>query len=117
MSIFAMRMDSLSLHARFTKMQSMRFSLFLCLAVAYIARANEIIVRDAESLRSALRDLKPGMTLKVSPGEYPGDHMVSGVAKLTIEALDPKQPPLFKGGKIPVEEKNGVYGQVSSGVK
>jgi hypothetical protein len=61
--------------------------------------ADEVIVRDALSLRSALRSLRPGTTLKVSPGEYPGGHFVSGIKKLTIEALDPKQPPLFEGGK------------------
>jgi hypothetical protein len=61
--------------------------------------AGEITVRDSEALRSALRDLKPGTNLKIGPGEYPGGHSVSGVEKLTLEALDPKQPPLFKGGK------------------
>lgn len=61
--------------------------------------ADEVVVRDAESLRSALRTLKPGTTLKVSPGEYPGNHFVTGIERLTIEALDPKQPPLFEGGK------------------
>jgi hypothetical protein len=60
--------------------------------------ADELIVRDADSLRAALRSLKPGMTLKVGPGEYPGGHSVSGIERLTIEALDPKQPPVFKGG-------------------
>ncbi len=62
-------------------------------------QADEIIIRDAESLRSGLRGLKPGTTLKISPGEYPGGHTVSGIERLTIEALDPKQPPVFKGGK------------------
>lgn len=70
-----------------------------CLAIACLTQADEIIVRDAESLRSVLRDLKPGTTLKISSGEYPGGHTVSGIERLTIEALDPKQPPVFKGGK------------------
>jgi polygalacturonase len=71
----------------------------LLLAPLAALHSEEIIVRDTESLRSALRGLKPGTTLKVSPGEYSGGHTVSGIEKLTIEALDPKQPPLFKGGK------------------
>ncbi len=72
---------------------------FFCLGTACLAQADDIIIRDAESLRSALRDLKPGTTLKISPGEYPGGHTVSGIERLTIEALDPTQPPVFKGGK------------------
>lgn len=60
--------------------------------------AGEVIVRDAESLRSALRDLKAGDTLKIAPGDYPGGHHVSNIANLTIEALDAKYPPHFKGG-------------------
>ncbi|MFN0078013.1 MAG: right-handed parallel beta-helix repeat-containing protein [Prosthecobacter sp.] len=74
----------------------MRALLFvLCSATVY---ADEIIVRDADSLRTALRDLKPGTTLKLAPGDYPGGHSVGGVEKLTIEALDPKNRPHFKGG-------------------
>jgi hypothetical protein len=60
--------------------------------------ADEMIVRDAESLRSALRGLKSGDTLKIAPGDYPGGHHVADIAKLTIEALEPKIPPHFKGG-------------------
>lgn len=71
----------------------------LCLATACLTQADDVVVRDAASLRSALRDLKPGTTLKISPGEYPGGYSVSGIEKLTVEALDPNQPPVFKGGK------------------
>ncbi len=71
----------------------------LCFAVSSLAQSNGIIVRDAESLRNALRALRPGTTLKIGPGEYPGGHAVAGVERLTIEALDPQQPPVFKGGK------------------
>lgn len=60
--------------------------------------ADEIIARDADSLRAALRDLKPATTLKIAPGDYPGGHHVSGIEKLTIEALESKNPPHFKGG-------------------
>jgi len=69
------------------------------LAAAGLARANTIVVRDAGALRTALRDLKPGTTLTIAPGEYPGGHAVAEVERLTIEALDPRQPPVFKGGR------------------
>ncbi len=75
-------------------MKAAAFLLFAGFAVA-----DEIIVRDADSLRAALRNLKAGTVLKIAPGEYPGGHLVSDIEKLTIEALDPKQPPVFKGGK------------------
>lgn len=57
-----------------------------------------VTVRDAGELRSALAALKPGTTLKIASGEYPGGHSVRGVERLTVEALDPKNPPHFKGG-------------------
>lgn len=72
-------------------------ALFFLLAVT-LAAADEIIVRDADSLRAALRDLKPATTLQIAPGDYPGGHHVSGIEKLTLEALEPKNPPHFKGG-------------------
>ena len=74
----------------------MKAALFLLLGS--FAAADEIIVRDAGSLRAALRDLKTGASLRLAPGDYPGGHRVSGIEKLTIEALDAKNPPHFKGG-------------------
>ena len=77
-----------------TKCMVFVFSILFC----SFAQANDIIVRDSDSLRLNLRDLKPGTTLKIAPGDYPGGHHLVGVVKLTIEALDPKNPPHFKGG-------------------
>jgi hypothetical protein len=74
----------------------MRTLLFLLLGS--LAAANDVIVRDGDSLRTALLGLKPDTTLKIAPGDYPGGHHVSGVEKLTVEALDPEKPPHFKGG-------------------
>jgi len=81
----------------------MNHTLFIVLVMASgyfagLATAAEVIVRDADALRSAIRDLKPGTTLKIAPGQYPGGHYVSGIADLTIEGLDPDQPPLFRRG-------------------
>jgi hypothetical protein len=63
-----------------------------------IAQADDVVVRDADSLRQSLRDLKSGTTLKIAPGDYPGGQHVDRVDSLTIEALDSKRPPHFKGG-------------------
>lgn len=60
--------------------------------------AGEILIQSPDEFAAALRVLKTGTTLKFTPGDYPGGHPVSGVEKLTIEALDPKQPPHFRGG-------------------
>ena len=68
---------------------------FLCCSFVF---AGEVVVRDAKELQSALRELKPATTLLIGPGVYPGGQYVVGVAKLTVQALDPKNPPLFKGG-------------------
>ncbi|MDA1230355.1 MAG: right-handed parallel beta-helix repeat-containing protein [Planctomycetota bacterium] len=74
-------------------------TLFVCvLSITSIAHADEIIVRNPDSLRESLRDLKSGATLRIALGDFPGGHQVSGVDKLTVEALDPDDPPHFKGG-------------------
>lgn len=61
-------------------------------------RAEVVTVRDDGELTVVLRKLTPGMTLMIAPGEYQGGHSVHGVESLTVEALDPKNPPHFKGG-------------------
>src|SRR6187431_1192892 len=76
----------------------MRLICCLFLSTAVMAVAEEVTVRDAGELQKALRELKPGMTLKIAPGEYPGGHSVEGIERLTIEGADAKQPPHFKGG-------------------
>ncbi len=73
------------------------FSLLILFLIS-IAQADDVIVRDADSLRRSLRELKPGTTLKIAPGDYPGGQHVVGVDRLTVEALDSKEPPHFKGG-------------------
>jgi hypothetical protein len=76
----------------------MRLVFYIFLSTAVMAMADEVTVRDAGELQKALRDLKPGTTLKIAPGDYPGGHSVEGVERLTIEGLDAKNPPHFKGG-------------------
>lgn len=58
----------------------------------------DVVVNDLSSLRKALSELTPDTTLKIGPGDYAGGHYVKNVSGLTVEALDPKNPPHFKGG-------------------
>ncbi len=58
----------------------------------------ELVAHDARELRAALSGLQAGDVLKIAPGTYPGGHHVRGIENLTVEALDPAQPPLFEGG-------------------
>lgn len=72
--------------------------LALCLMPFEFAAADVVQVRDAAGLKAALSKLTPKTTLRIAPGEYPGGHEVRDVANLTIEAVDPNNPPHFKGG-------------------
>lgn len=65
--------------------------------LALPAMAETIIVNDPSALSAALAKLTPGTTLKIAAGDYPGGHHVSGVDRLTVEALDSDNPPHFKG--------------------
>jgi hypothetical protein len=60
------------------------------------------VVSDDAALRRALRDAKPGDTLRIAPGTYSGGLYaeIRGTEnrRITIEATDPKNPPLIKGG-------------------
>lgn len=60
--------------------------------------APEVVVRDPTELAAALKVLRPETTLKIGPGEYKGGNAVSNLNGLTIEALDPQSPPIFRGG-------------------
>ena len=76
----------------------MRWLAAIPLLISAAVSAAELRIQNAEELRSALAGLKNGTVLKIAPGDYPGGHHVSGVEQLTIEALDPNNPPHFKGG-------------------
>jgi hypothetical protein len=65
--------------------------------------ARTILVRDSSQLRSALRGIKPGATVKLAGGQYRGGVSIVGVsgsagAPITISAADEKNPPIFSGG-------------------
>ena len=68
------------------------FVLGICL------NGDSVVVRDNEELRNAFRNLKPGATIKIAPGEYSGGHYIEGLKDVTIEGQDPKNPPHLQGG-------------------
>lgn len=57
-----------------------------------------IHVRTSDELRAALRSVTAGSVIRIAPGEYAPNHTVQGVDRLTIEAADPANPPIFRGG-------------------
>ncbi len=72
--------------------------LFLGCVMTIVSQAETVVVHDAAELKAGLKQFKPGTVLKIAPGEYPGGHHVTGIGQLTVEALDEKDPPHFKGG-------------------
>src|SRR5688572_270454 len=75
-------------------------SWFVLLLLLASSRADDVTVRDLAPLRAALGRLKPRTRLKIGPGQYPGGQYVGGVDRVTVEALDPKNPPVFTGGGV-----------------
>ena len=71
-------------------------ALFFLFATAL--SASDHTVRSPDELRAVLSRLAGGDRVLIGPGDYPGGHHVSGIANLTITALDPENPPHFKGG-------------------
>lgn len=70
----------------------------LCWLGSGSAFGAEFVIRDALGLRSALKGVQEGSVLRLAPGDYGGGYHVVGVARLTVEALDPEKPPVFQGG-------------------
>lgn len=77
---------------------SMLCALLLFPVSALLAGPTLTVNNDVE-LRTALQNIQPGTVLKIGPGDYAAGHHVAGVEKLTIEALNPEKPPVFRGGK------------------
>jgi len=76
-------------------MKGVLVSLLLLNSVGF---ATEHIAKNPQELHAALLKLADGDTLLIGPGEYPGGHHVSGIARLTIRGLESGTPPVFVGG-------------------
>lgn len=75
-------------------------ALYLASPFAFAQSVSPIANRDEFAM--ALRELQPGATLVLAPGEYGSDWYVTNVDRLTIRAADPPKPPRFTGGKVAI---------------
>jgi len=65
------------------------------------AGAAELIeVHSSAALRIAIQELRPETTIRLASGEYGNEYYVRNARGLTIEPLDPANPPTFSGGKV-----------------
>ena len=76
----------------------MKVYLLILWAFLPVLNAAVIEVAGGDELRKALGGLKDGDVLRIAPGKYPPGHTVSGIANLTVEALDREDRPVFEGG-------------------
>lgn len=59
----------------------------------------EVFLVQGPSDLGKIRSLKDGDVLRIGYGTFPGGHSISGIANLTVEGTDPKNRPVFEGGK------------------
>jgi nitrous oxidase accessory protein NosD len=87
---------------------------FLLLAViCATTAAAQTVVSDDASLRRALRGAKPGDNLRIAPGTYSGSLYaeIQGTKerRIVVEAADPANPPLIKGGGNGMQLARATY--------
>ncbi|MBL7152103.1 MAG: right-handed parallel beta-helix repeat-containing protein [Phycisphaerae bacterium] len=104
-------------------MSGKKSALYLVLAVTAVActatKAARITAETSSQVRSAIRNLQPGDTLLIAPGNYTGGiHLAdtSGTEKapITICGADPNNPPLFSGGSQAIHLADCSYITISN---
>ena len=84
------------------RLRSILLHVLIMLLLARPAMAEVVSVADDGSLRAAVRDAKPGVVIRIGPGNYRGLFVerLTGTAEapIVIEAADPANPPVFLGG-------------------
>lgn len=81
----------------------MRYMLLLCALCGCAQAGPTVDVATPDALRQALQQARPGTTIRVRAGTYPGGfyaEKLHGTADqpIVITAVDPEQPPVFDGG-------------------
>jgi hypothetical protein len=74
----------------------------------------QVLVRDTQQLRAALREAKPSTRIELAPGEYQGglyfEKLRGEVDRpIIIAAADARQPPLIKGGGVGMQLPGANY--------
>ncbi len=64
----------------------------------FVSYSKATTVNNDAELREAIAKLSANSTIKVGPGNYKGGLEVRAIEGLTVEAADPRQPPVFVGG-------------------
>jgi hypothetical protein len=85
---------------------------FLCRAEAQ--RPSGVLVRDAQELRQAVAQARPGTRIRLAPGTYPGGFYLPNVRgeaerPIIIAAEDPKNPPVIQGGPEGINLAHAAY--------
>jgi polygalacturonase len=75
----------------------MRCLFYLLFVLVPPLSAEVFLVQGPRDL-ACMRSLKDGDVLRISHGTFPAGHYISGIANLTVEGTDPKNPPVFEGG-------------------
>jgi len=77
-------------------------------------RAGQVEVSNIEAVERALRGATPGTRILLAGGEYKGGLSASGVrgkpgAMIEVIAKDPRDPPIFRGGRMGFQMTNSSY--------
>jgi len=90
------------------------FGFLLMFSFSVFGAENVRLVNNRQELLEAVRSLKPGMTLKLAPGEYGFGYAVEKArgtkeAPIVIEGANPAQPPKFTGGGLAIHFRGCSY--------
>ncbi len=78
------------------------------------AQGRVVTVGSSSELHRALREARPGTTIRILPGEYTGGIFVSNLhgkpdGPIVIEGADPRNPPVFTGGQTGWQISEGSH--------
>ncbi|MBX3742689.1 MAG: right-handed parallel beta-helix repeat-containing protein [Akkermansiaceae bacterium] len=68
------------------------------LVFSCIAAGEPLVINGRDELKAALPNLKENTVIRIAPGDYGSGYQVRNIPNLTVEALDPSSPPVFRGG-------------------